>query len=140
MSLYLLDTDTITLFQQRHLAVMARVAVARQVHQLAVTVITIDESYRGWHARILKARKPDDVADAYAGLAQAAAVFGEFSIIPFPVPAIQRFELLQRLKLNVGSNDLRIAAIALEVGGTVVTRNLRDFRRVPGLACEDWSV
>jgi tRNA(fMet)-specific endonuclease VapC len=140
VSLFLLDSDIVTLFQHRHPLVMARVAAARQVHQVAVTAITIDESYSGWHARVLKARKPDEVADAYAGLAQAAAIFGSFSIIPFPLPAIQRFTSLRRQRLNVGANDLRIAAIALEAGAIVVTRNVRDFQRVPGLTCEDWSV
>src|SRR4051794_19758249 len=78
---------------------------------------------------VRKARKPHETADAFAGLAEAAAVFGSFSIMPFPVPAIQRFDALKKLKLNAGPNDLRIAAIALEAGATVVTRNLRDFRR-----------
>jgi tRNA(fMet)-specific endonuclease VapC len=45
-----------------------------------------------------------------------------------------------RARLNVKSNDLRIAAVALDLGGIVVTRNLRDFGRVPALVCEDWSV
>jgi tRNA(fMet)-specific endonuclease VapC len=66
-------------------------------------------------------------------------VFGSFSIVPFSVPAILRFEALKKLKLNIGPNDTRIGAIALEAGATVVTHNLRDFQRVPGLKCEDWS-
>jgi tRNA(fMet)-specific endonuclease VapC len=140
VSLYVLDTDIISLFSRQHPVVMARVAAARQAHEVAVTAITVDESYAGWHARVRKARKPPEIADAFAGLAEAAAVFGSFSIIPFPVPAIRRFDALKKLKLNTGPNDLRIAAIALEAGATVVTRNVRDFRRVPGLVCEDWSV
>ena len=34
--------------------------------------------------------------------------------------------------------DLLIAATALEHGATLVTNNVREFVRVPGLAVEDW--
>jgi len=36
--------------------------------------------------------------------------------------------------------DLRIAAIALEEGCVVVTRNVRDFWRIPGLIVENWAI
>jgi len=35
--------------------------------------------------------------------------------------------------------DLSIAAIALEHQAIVVTRNVRDFQRVPNLVVVDWS-
>lgn len=59
---------------------------------------------------------------------------------PFPLAAVQRFEQLRSLRLNIGSMDLRLAAIALEEQRIVVTRNVRDFSRVPGVQTEDWSV
>ena len=64
---------------------------------------------------------------------------GAIPVLSFTEGAIARFEQLKNLKLNVKHMDLRIAAITLEHGGTLVTRNLRDFRDVPSLAIEDWS-
>jgi len=55
------------------------------------------------------------------------------------VSAWTQFESLVSAKLYVKHNDLRIAAIAKEIGATVVTRNRRDFGRVPGLIIEDWA-
>jgi predicted nucleic acid-binding protein len=48
----------------------------------------------------------------------------------FTEPAIERFEQLKAAKLNIGITDLRIAAIVLEHGGILVTRNTRDFQRI----------
>ncbi len=61
-------------------------------------------------------------------------------LLLFTLPAISRYQQLLQMKLNVGKMDLRIGAIALEHGAIVVTRNLRDFRRIPNLTAEDWSV
>jgi tRNA(fMet)-specific endonuclease VapC len=36
--------------------------------------------------------------------------------------------------------DLRIAAIALTRQFTVLSRNLVDFQKVPGLLVEDWTL
>jgi tRNA(fMet)-specific endonuclease VapC len=38
----------------------------------------------------------------------------------------------------IGPNDLIIAATVRAAGLRLVTNNLREFRRVPGLECEDW--
>jgi hypothetical protein len=43
------------------------------------------------------------------------------------------------IMLNVRKMDLCIAAIALELQANVVTRNVRDFERIPNLVVEDWS-
>ena len=60
-------------------------------------------------------------------------------ILDFDEAAIQRYDELKRLRLKVRKMDLQIAATALQHDGTVVTRNSRDFKAVPGLAVEDWS-
>lgn len=39
----------------------------------------------------------------------------------------------------IGPDDVLIAGQALARGLTVVTHNMREFRRVPGLAVEDWE-
>lgn len=46
---------------------------------------------------------------------------------------------LEKRGLVIGSNDLMIAAICLAHDCTLVTSNLAEFSRVPGLKCEDWS-
>ena len=39
----------------------------------------------------------------------------------------------------IGPNDLMIAATALANDATLVTHNLQEFARVPGLRLEDWE-
>jgi tRNA(fMet)-specific endonuclease VapC len=42
-------------------------------------------------------------------------------------------------KNQIGPYDLLIAAHAIQLGFTLVTNNLREFQRIPGLHCENWA-
>ncbi len=140
MSRYLLDTDTITLAQFGHSAVVRNLA-AHAAAEVALSALSFQEQMRGWLARLNRLAAPAQVADWYDRLVKRLfPVWRRFELLPFPVSALQRFEQLRALRLNIGLMDLRLAAVALENNLIVVTRNLRDFGRVPGLHTEDWSL
>ena len=66
----------------------------------------------------------------------------QFPIVPLETPvdrhyATVRWELSRR-GTPIGPNDMLIAAHALSEGFTVVTANVGEFSRVPGLSVENW--
>lgn len=139
MSQYLLDTDTITLVQFGH-AVVLRNLAAHPDTEILLSAISFQEQMRGWLGRLGKLAAPVQQADWYHRLVtRIFSVWRRFDMLPFPLAAIQRFQRLRALRLNVGLMDLRLGAVALENDLKVVTRNLRDFNRIPGLQTEDWS-
>jgi tRNA(fMet)-specific endonuclease VapC len=139
MSLYILDTDTLTLYEHGHAAIHTRIR-ALAPGELAITVLSVEEQITGRFAGLRKARQADELARAYQRLANTVRMLSRFPILSFTEPAIARYGQLLALKLKVGKMDLRIAAVALENNGVLVTRNLRDFRRIPNLVVEDWAV
>ena len=74
--------------------------------------------------------------------AQLEAVLEALDVLPLEMPADCRYAAL-RLALEqsgqpIGPNDLLIAAHALAIGAVMVTANVAEFSRVPGLAVENW--
>jgi len=138
MSLHALDTDILTLYQNGHSAVRQHVG-RRGPGELAITVISVEEQLSGWYRRLRQAKKPDQLARIYQRLATTVASLAGLPILSFTEPAISRYDGLRALKLNIRKMDLRIAAIALEHGAVLVTRNRGDFERIPGLTIEDWT-
>jgi tRNA(fMet)-specific endonuclease VapC len=139
MSRYVLDTDMLTLYQEGHPSVCRHVE-AHPSEELAVTVISIEEQLSGWFTMLRRTSDREQMAKIYQRLTDTTNFLARLNILSFSLPAIERFENLRAMRLNIGAMDLRIAAIALEANNGVVTRNLRDFRRIPGLSVEDWSV
>jgi len=138
MSLYVLDTDILTLFRQGDRNVNRQV-LAHATDELAATAISVHEVIDGWLGYIRRHPQVDRIARGYAEIAESVLFLAGFSILHYPVAAIARFQHLRGMRLNVGQMDLRIAAITLEHSGILVTRNVRDFQRIPGLTIENWA-
>jgi tRNA(fMet)-specific endonuclease VapC len=138
MNRYTLDSDILSLAQRGDIKVNQAIR-SRSPAQVSITVISVEEQLTGWYTLLRRVQRPDLVALAYRSLAESIPFLAGFAILSYSERAIARYAQLGAMRLNVGPNDLRIAAIALEHGATVVTRNERDFRRVPGLAVENWA-
>ena len=139
MTLWILDTDHISLYQRGDLNVINRLSSAN-FKNLAVTVISLEEQMYGRLSEIKKATSAISLITAQSRLEITLDYFKSVQVLPFDQNAHTTFESLIRQKLRVGTQDLRIAAIALSVDGIVVTRNQKDFGKVPNLQVENWAV
>lgn len=137
--MYMLDTDHATLYQQGHPTLGQRLE-RLQPNLLATSVITYDEQVSGRLAIVHKARNPQERIVAYHWLQRTLQFFCRMPVLPFDEAAATMFQQLTTLRLRIGTQDLLIAAIALSNEVTLLTRNLRDFQKVPGLTLEDWSI
>jgi tRNA(fMet)-specific endonuclease VapC len=117
---------------------LARVAACKP-EDLAITILSVEEQLSGWYRRLRKAKTPEELAKVYDRLTTTVRSISRLPILSFGEAAIRQAGSLQAARLNVRKTDLSIAAIALEHHAVMVTRNLRDFQRVPGLLVEDWS-
>jgi tRNA(fMet)-specific endonuclease VapC len=140
VTLFLLDTDHLSHYQMGHPKIVANVEARRATDQLAISVITVEEQLTGWQAALRQAGDDARREEIYRRMALAVESLASWSVLPFPLAAMTRHAALLRQRLNVRSNDLKIAATALEFNATVVTCNGRDFGRIPTLLFTDWSV
>jgi tRNA(fMet)-specific endonuclease VapC len=135
---YVLDTDIFSLYLAGNAIVIRKIA-AHATADVVLSIITVQELWTGAWTPILRAKSPTQTADAYRRLTDTMNEVRNWPIVTFPESALLRYNAFKKQKLNVRGNDMRIAAIALDLSATVVTRNVRDFGRIPGLTLEDWS-
>ncbi len=128
---YLLDTNiVIYVIKRRPLEVMG--VFNQNSGRMAISAITLSELYHG--------------AEKSAKVAQNLAVVEEFAslleVLPYSPKASQHYGAiraeLEKTGRPIGVNDLHIAAHARSEGLTLVTNNVGEFERVPGLMLENW--
>ncbi len=129
---YLLDTNTCIYTLKRQGGTVDRLR-QHSPEDLGVTIITVAELWFG--AR--KSARPESTRR------EVDAFLKPFDVLPFDHAAEEaygrlRFEL-EHLGPPIGERDLLIASIGVAQGLTVVTHNISEFGRVPGLKIEDWA-
>ncbi len=140
--MYLLDTD--------HLSVLERGGAAGErlrgrlqavsPDEVAATVISYEEQTRGWLSYLAKARSLEEQVTGYSYLQRHLRVFCAIPLIAFDAAAAAIVQQLQRQRIRIGTMDLKIASIALAQEASLLSRNVTDFQKVPGLQVEDWTV
>ena len=139
----ILDTDVFTLCElpdsPQYLSLHSRVLELDEDDRLVTTIVTYEEQTGGWLAYAAKSRETRHQIKAYDRLKTHLLNYLGFEVLGFDSAAGEEFDRLRRLKLAVGTSDLKIAAIAVSNDAVLQSRNLKDFRKIPGLRVEDWT-
>jgi tRNA(fMet)-specific endonuclease VapC len=137
----ILDTDTLTVIQRReepfYTRLLTRLRQAPPSETVWATIVSFEEQLRGWLAYV-KAATPTQLPAAYQKLNELHQDFNTRPVLMFDANAASVYARLKG-RIHVGAMDLRVAAMAISRNELLVSRNLQDFQRVPGLQVADWT-
>jgi len=135
-----LDTDTLTLLFAGHRRVIEH--HQQETEEVAITVVSQIETLQGRFAMLLKAADGAQLRRAQQWLDQTLRNLAAIpKVVPIEDAAADEFDRLRENKKlrRIGRADLLIACIVLANRATLVTRNRKHFRQVPGLRVESWA-
>ncbi len=130
---WLLDTDICSYALKRKPPRFAERLSSKAPGEVMVSALTIYELITGCEKSTARERLLEEVN----------AFLAPFSKLPFSIEDAYRAGLLraslEKKGTPIGSYDMLLAAQAVARGLTLVTNNIREFRRVKGLKLENWS-
>lgn len=139
MTLYILDTDHVSLFQRGNPFVISKISQI-EPENIIITIITVEEQLRGRLNVIKKTLSQEILIDSYSRLKMTLDYFNTVNILEFNTLAYEFYVQLKEKKIRIGTQNFKITSIALSVNAIVVTRNKKDFSQVPNLLLEDWTI
>jgi tRNA(fMet)-specific endonuclease VapC len=135
-----LDTDHLSVHafseSARFQVLAARISESQE--EFGTTIVCLEERLRGWLAAVKRKQDISDQIPVYRRLGRLWHYLRAWIILPFDDESAEVFKALRKQKIRIGSQDLKIAAIALSQNALLLSANLRDFRQVPGLRVENW--
>lgn len=138
-----LDTDHITVLERQDqpgaTALRARLA-ALPPADVVTTVISYEEHMQGWMAFLARTPSMAQQIGAYHRLLRQLENYRRMPMLTFDEAAAGIFQRLRRLRLGMGTMEVKIAAIALSHQALLLSKHLADFRQIPDLHVEDWTV
>lgn len=140
--MFILDTDLFCLTERTSSHASQRLRFRLSNHETVkwvTTIVTLEEQMRGWMSWLAQARNFEQQVERYRKLETMLRRYRDTDVVGFDEAALREFKRLQQRRLRLGTMDLKIAAIALSHNATLLSRNLKDFSKVPGLQVEDWS-
>ena len=137
--MHLLDTDTLTHLYAGNTNVIARLNAVED-SEVGITIITKAEMLRGRIEYLIKAENRESLLKAQELLFRTEELLAELLIVPISQKAADEFERLKKVsKLSkIGRADLLIASISLANRATLVTRNTKHFKQIPGIRIVNW--
>lgn len=105
----------------------------------ATTIVCCEEQIRGWMASLARQPSLKEQVEGYRRLRRQLESYCKMQILEFDERAAAKYQEMKKARLRVGTMDLKIAAITLVRGGMLLTGNLRDFAKVPGLQVKNWE-
>jgi tRNA(fMet)-specific endonuclease VapC len=136
----LLDSDHISVLIDVHQASRAKLLqrLDQADDRVQLPIAVVEEQLRGWLAEIHRKRDVHKQIVPYLRLAKLIDFFGDWPITDWSEPAADVFVGLRKRRIRIGTQDLKIASIAIANEGLLLSANLRDFEQVPDLRVEDW--
>ncbi|NBV81599.1 MAG: tRNA(fMet)-specific endonuclease VapC [Burkholderiaceae bacterium] len=128
---YLLDTNVV-IYVLKHRPIKVLETFNKNTNRMAISSITLSELIYGAEKSVKIDKNLEAIEDFISHL----------EVLPYDAKASQHYGQikagLEKKGKIIGENDIHIAAHAISQGLILVTNNLKEFKRAPNIALENW--
>jgi len=136
----ILDTDHLRELVSRSSPLGARLRerILERQAEVFACIIVVEESQQGWMALLNRLKQGLEQVPVYERMQATLEAAVKLGVLPFDQDAAEIFVALRQEFRRAGTMDLKIASIAITHEALLLSRNIEDFKDIPGLEVENW--